>query len=58
MQELIELAKAGKTVHRTLTHKEFVNSIKGKLPVNVKYDTCSDDAKQKWLTRVNALKKK
>ncbi len=57
MQELIELAKAGKTAHRTYSHKEFVNAIKGRIPDNTKYDNCSETAKQKWLSVVNNMKK-
>jgi len=33
MQEIINLAKAGKR-NKVLSHKEFVNAVKGKLPEN------------------------
>jgi len=57
MQEIINLAKAGKKT-RTLSHKEFVNAIKGKVPKNFRYEKCSDDAKQRWLKIVEANKRK
>lgn len=52
MQELIELAKSGKSENRVISHREFVSSMKGKVPSNFKYDKCSEDAKKRWLSIV------
>ncbi len=52
MQELIELAKAGKSEKRIMSHREFVSAMKCKLPENFKYDKCSDSAKKRWLSIV------
>ena len=57
MQELIENAKAGKSAKRIMSHKEFVRSMKSQLPENFQYEKCSDAAKNKWLSIVNANKK-
>jgi len=57
MQEIINLAKAGKR-NKVLSHKEFVNTVKGKLPENFTYEKCSDDAKQRWLNIIEANKNK
>jgi hypothetical protein len=56
MQELIELAKAGKSANRVMTHKEFVSAVKGKPSPNQHYDKCSEDAKARWLSIVNKTK--
>ena len=56
MQELIVLAKSGKNNGPRLSHKEFINRIKCKMPKSFKYDTCSDEAKQKWLSIVEKNK--
>ena len=57
MQEIITLAKSGKKQQGpTLTAKQFLNRTKCKLPENFKYDTCSEEAKQRWLSIVNKNK--
>lgn len=56
MQELIELAKAGKSAKRRMTHKEFVASMKGKRD-QAHYDKCNEEQKQRWLSIVNKNKK-
>ena len=59
IQEIIALAKAGKkSARQTLTHKEFFNRMKCKLPKNFKYDNCSEDAKNRWLSIVDKNKTK
>ena len=59
IQEIIALAKAGKkSTGRTLSHKEFLNRMKCKLPKNFKYDVCSEDAKKRWLAIVEKNKTK
>lgn len=55
MQEIIDLAKAGKSQNRKMTHREFVNAMKGKRD-KTKYDKCSENQKQRWLNIVNKKK--
>ena len=55
MQEIISLAKAGKSQNRKMTHKEFVAAMKGKRS-NQHYDKVDDVAKQRWLDIVNKNK--
>jgi hypothetical protein len=52
MQEIIDLAKAGKSQNRKMTHREFVNAMKGKRD-KANYDKCSETQKQRWLNIVN-----
>lgn len=55
MQEVIDLAKAGKSSKRRMTHREFVAAMKGKS--NKKdYQQCTETEKQRWLKIVNANK--
>ena len=56
MQEIIDLAKAGKSQNRKLTHREFVNAMKGKRN-KANYDKCNENQKQRWLDIVNKNKK-
>lgn len=52
MQEIIDLAKAGKSSKRRMTHREFVAAMKG--TKNKKdYQQCSETEKQRWLRIVN-----
>lgn len=55
MQEIISLAKAGKSQNRRMTHKEFVAAMKGKR-LNQHYDKVDEAAKQRWLDIVNKNK--
>jgi hypothetical protein len=55
MQEIIDLAKAGKSQNRKMTHREFVNAMKGNRD-KTKYDKCSESQKQRWLSIVNKNK--
>lgn len=56
MQELIVLAKSGKKQGQRFTAKEFMRRINGKMPANTKYETCSEEAKNRWLSMVNKNK--
>ena len=55
MQEIIDLAKAGKSQNRKMTHREFVNAMKGKRD-KANYDKCSETQKNRWLNIVNKNK--
>ena len=58
MQELIEQAKAGKAPKSVMSHREFVRAMKSELPTDFKYEKCSEDAKNRWLSIVNKNKSK
>lgn len=56
MQEIISLAKAGKSPAHKMTHREFVNAMKGKPRNKSQYDQCDETAKKRWLSIVNKNK--
>lgn len=55
IQELINLAKAGKSQNRKISHKEFVNAMKGKHSKQ-SYEKVTLDTKNRWLNIVKKYK--